>query len=99
MARIRRLRVAGEIVFESEGAQSRGSLRDLSLDGAGARNVDPPLCAGSCVDLTMTIGSQRISPIRADVIWADKDALGLRFTSIDPLERAKIIQVASSLLS
>jgi class 3 adenylate cyclase len=97
-------RVAPRRIMEGQVSISDGELTvvaeagDLSRTGLAVHAVPRRLEPGSLVSLEMTLrGHPEPIPVqRAEVVWARKDAAGLRFVDLSPSARAAIERLTAT---
>jgi hypothetical protein len=74
-----------------------GEAVDLSRTGIAVRAVPRQLETGEIVTLQLVLGAQAqaVTVDRAEVMWAHKDTVGLRFVDLSPAARAAIDALTS----
>ena len=63
----------------ADGLERRGLLVDLSIYGARAAELDPPVKAGETVRVKISVEELTIGELEAEVVWQTDEGTGFRF--------------------
>ena len=74
-----RVDLDGKAFWSGARVEGRGRILDLSPNGVGIADPQPLLPVGTKVHVTLVIGGESMPSLPAEVMWASKERLGLRF--------------------
>ena len=74
-----RVYLDGKAFWSGARVEGSGRILDLSAGGVGIADPEPLLPVGTKMHVTLAIGAESMLSLPAEVMWASKERLGLRF--------------------
>jgi hypothetical protein len=74
-----RVDIDGKAFWSGARVEGSGRILDLSAGGVGIADPELLLPVGTRVHVTLAIGNESMLSLPAEVMWAAKERLGLRF--------------------